>query len=66
MCPRTSATALYVTFPWQTFKPAKKFWSLFKDFLYPSFANYIKKGSVALFKASVEVLGTPPGMFATQ
>jgi len=25
-----------------------------------------KKGSVALFNASVEVLGTPPGIFATQ
>ena len=29
-------------------------------------ASFAKKGNVALFKANVEVLGTPPGIFATQ
>ena len=29
-------------------------------------ANLDKNGSVALFNAIVDVLGTPPGIFATQ
>ena len=32
----------------------------------PAFASLLKKGKVALFNDIVEVLGTPPGMFATQ
>ena len=40
--PKSSAIALYVTLPWQTFKPARKLASLVKAF----FARTIKQKTV--------------------
>ena len=61
-----SATALYTTSPSTMFSPALSAASSSHAFCHPLSASAITYLSVALVKAKVEVLGTAPGMLATQ
>src|SRR2546425_5989781 len=60
-----SATPGYTTLPSITLSPRNREASALHACFHPSFARRFVYGNVALVSASVEVRGTPPGMFAT-
>ena len=64
--PCASATASYVILPSRTLTPRASAGSRATACASPCSAIASTYGSVAFVSASVEVIGTPPGMFATQ
>ena len=65
ICGNASATPAYVTFPSATLRPLSSAGLSLSACFQPLFANCAAYGSVAFVSASVDVRGTPPGMFAT-
>src|SRR5690606_16689123 len=60
--PNASATAEYVTLPSTMLSPFSSDAFSARARFQPLLASWMAYGSVALVSASVEVLGTPPGM----
>src|SRR5262249_50303791 len=65
-CPVASATGAYVTLPATTLTPLARPGFSRAARATPASATWGMYGIVALVRARVEVIGTAPGMFATQ
>src|SRR5688500_3999598 len=63
--PNASATAGYTTLPSMMLSPFLRGRLSRQACFHPRFARRVAYGKVAFVGASVEVRGTPPGMFAT-